>query len=73
VKWKRFDENYFDENFYNSVKFKSKNKMAIIVSHCKAPSRRNVLINKISEHFPVDVYGRCGNLRYNQSNNSTDM
>lgn len=62
VKWKKPDENFFDKNIFDFVRNKNKS-MVVAISHCGAPSGRDTLIQDISQYFPIDIYGRCGNLR----------
>jgi alpha-1,3-fucosyltransferase len=41
------------------VKAKTK-PAAIVVSNCKAPSNRKVLVKKLQEYIGIDVFGKCG-------------
>ncbi|CAI4232925.1 unnamed protein product [Auanema sp. JU1783] len=48
----------------DSVRVNKKFKGAAwFVSHCSTNSRREQIIGSLKKHFPVDVYGACGNLR----------
>jgi len=35
---------------------------AWFVSNCETASKREDFVQELSEHFPVDIYGKCGNL-----------
>ncbi|VDP05669.1 unnamed protein product [Soboliphyme baturini] len=42
---------------------RKKQYIAWFVSNCKTPSKRELYVRELQEHIPVDIYGRCGNLK----------
>lgn len=61
VKWRKFESNFTDADLMKIAKRKRLNIVAVI-SHCKAASGRDELINRLQNLIDVDVYGSCGNL-----------
>lgn len=63
VKWRQFENNFFDEALFKLTKEKTKN-IAWFVSHCGAISQRDELAKQLQNYLEVDIYGKCGTLRY---------
>lgn len=61
VKWKPFDENFFDARLYERALKKDKNIFGVI-SHCNTARRKN-LVNKLKKLIDFDIYGECGKLK----------
>ena len=62
----------FSDNFVPTTKmkyYKKFKKAAWLVSNCKTHNRRENYVKEIKKYFPVDVYGYCGNLTYDNDNN----
>jgi alpha-1,3-fucosyltransferase len=61
VNWKNVDENFVDEKVLKLLTNKTKT-AAWLVSHCKAPSKRDNLTQKLQHFIDVDIMGECGTL-----------
>lgn len=61
VKWKKVDEDFYDERLLEITRQKTKD-MVWISSHLNPLSRRQFLIKELQKYFNVDIYGKLGNL-----------
>lgn len=60
VRWRPFERNFTDLKLINMTMTKKKKNIVAVISHCKALSKRDLVIRSLRKFIQIDVYGKCG-------------